>query len=326
LKPALPLQQYPLVRSTCLEEAAHIQSTVNNAVKAEQLDRRAAFRWEANRIQVGRLGIIASRYGAGVHARSQGATQYFSLAVPTHRGGSARQARATATLAPGRSAAMCSPPMPAEFVLGTGYEGRTVTIPARAVESTLDVLTGVARKEPLRFDFSVDISGGGGGAALRLVDFIVGEADRHASLTRSPIVENRLAEAFVCALLSGLPHNHSHLFATSPKAAEPQCVRRAEAYLEANAHEPVALADLAAVTGVGVRTLNAAFRAHRGYSPMAFLRARRFELARRRLLAPSATTVAAVALSCGFEHLGRFSVSYRARFGESPLQTLRRSR
>jgi len=74
LKPALPLQHYPLARSTSLEETAHIQSSVNNAVKAEQLDRRAGFHWEANRIQVGRMGIMATRYGAGIRARSQGAT------------------------------------------------------------------------------------------------------------------------------------------------------------------------------------------------------------------------------------------------------------
>jgi len=85
-------------------------------------------------------------------------------------------------------------------------------------------------------------------------------------------------------------------------------------------------AALAAATGVGIRTLKAALRANRGYSPVAFLRARRFELARERLLARSAATVAAVALSCGFEHLGRFSVSYGERFGESPLETLRRGR
>ena len=104
------------------------------------------------------------------------------------------------------------------------------------------------------------------------------------------------------------------------------CVRRAGEYIAANAHRHVALADLAAATGVPVRTLTAAFRAHRGQSPMAFLRTQRFELARQRLASPVATTVAEVALSCGFEHLGRFSVGYRTRFGEHASETLRRGK
>jgi AraC-like DNA-binding protein len=324
LKTPLPLRHYPLVRTRSLEEAAHIQSGISGPVAVEQIDRRMAFSWEVNWVLFGRLGIMATRYGAGIHARSQGVSPHFSLSVPVRGHASAKQARKTGDMVPGRTAALCSPSMQTEFVIGSGYRGRTIGIPTQVVESTLVALTGTSRSESVRFDLSLDTRAGGGAAALRLFDFMVSEADR-ARPTRSPIVENQLAEAFVCALLSGVPHSHSRLFTTTPTIAEPLCVRRAEEYIDANAHEHVAVADLAAATGVPIRTLNAAFRAHRGYSPMAFLRTRRFELAHKRLVATSAPTVAAVALSCGFEHLGRFSVGYRRRFGESPSETLRRS-
>ena len=36
--------------------------------------------------------------------------------------------------------------------------------------------------------------------------------------------------------------------------------------------------------------------------------------------------VTAVAMSLGFTHMGRFSVEYRLRFGESPSQTLGKPR
>jgi transcriptional regulator GlxA family with amidase domain len=75
-----------------------------------------------------------------------------------------------------------------------------------------------------------------------------------------------------------------------------------------------------------VRSLQAGFAAHRGYSAMSFLRERRLMLARTRLLmARPGTTVAQIALSCGFEHLGRFSKRYRERFGENPSESLRRA-
>jgi transcriptional regulator GlxA family with amidase domain len=55
---------------------------------------------------------------------------------------------------------------------------------------------------------------------------------------------------------------------------------------------------------------------------MEFLRKRRLLRARGMLLGRSEHTVAQVAYSCGFEHLGRFSAQYRAEFGEKPTESL----
>ena len=43
------------------------------------------------------------------------------------------------------------------------------------------------------------------------------------------------------------------------------------------------------------------------------------------LLASSGETVTTIAIDCGFVHLGEFSRDYRNRFGETPLETLRRA-
>jgi len=322
---SLRLPTFPLIRSTSIDESAELQSTINAPVEAEQLDRRVPFSWEANRIVVGPLAIVASQYGASVHASAHNVHEQYSLMVPLGSGGRVTQAGRSADLIPGRSGVVTSRSMPADFVLGTGYRGLAVTIPARAVEGTLHALTGASRIEPLRFDVSVATTVGGGADALRLLELMIGEAERGTSVLSSPLIQGRLAEAFVCALLLGVPHNHSHLL-RPVSSVEPGYVRRAEEYIEANAHGPLTAVDLAAAAGIGVRALAAAFRKHRGCSPMDFVRQRRFELARQRLLAAPATTVAEVALSSGFEHLGRFSVAYRSRFGESAADTLRRAR
>ncbi len=58
---------------------------------------------------------------------------------------------------------------------------------------------------------------------------------------------------------------------------------------------------------------------------MAYLRDLRLEKARLglQLADPRETSVAMVAHSCGFRHMGRFSGSYRDAYGEYPGDTLR---
>jgi transcriptional regulator GlxA family with amidase domain len=59
---------------------------------------------------------------------------------------------------------------------------------------------------------------------------------------------------------------------------------------------------------------------------MVFVKRVRLRHARRMLLAPEPdTTVAKVALICGFGNLGNFAKDYRNLFGELPSHTLRMS-
>jgi AraC-like DNA-binding protein len=323
---ALSLQRFPLMHTHSLEEATQVQSSTHGRLVTEVTERRGVFEWEANMLRLGELAIVASRYGAAVRGKTDSVEVIYSLIVPQRAGGVGTQAHRSVVLAPGQTAALLSPAMSAEMELATGYSGLSVRMPGALLETTLDALTGVQRCMPLRFDMSVDLTRGGGAACLRLLEFIIAEAEHESSVLRTPIVESRLADAFVSALLLGLPHNHSHLLRTSERAPEPRYIKRAEQFLEANAHRPITVVELARVAGVSMRALQAGFRSHRGSTPFEFLRERRYALSRARLQASAADTVAEVAIGSGFEHLGRFSVGYRKRYGESPAETLRRAR
>lgn len=207
----LPLQGYPFVRTYSLEEAQHIQASLNAPIDVDYLQRGAAFSWEANRVPLGRLGVMASRYGGGIRARSRAFSQQFSLIVPVRNGGRMQQEGTTVEMQTGKSAIMCSPAWPIEFAMESDYESRAIGVPPHVVERTLDALTGATRSAPLRFEPAVDMRGPGA-AVRRLLEFIVSEADREDAVLSSPLVESRLEEALVCALLSRLPHNYSHLF------------------------------------------------------------------------------------------------------------------
>jgi AraC-like DNA-binding protein len=95
--------------------------------------------------------------------------------------------------------------------------------------------------------------------------------------------------------------------------------------LEASLGRPIYSGELATQVGVSVRSMHDAILRYHGMSLHRYLRLRRLWLVRRRLLA-GAESVKAIALAFGFWHLGDFSASYRLQFGETPSQTLAKSR
>ena len=99
-----------------------------------------------------------------------------------------------------------------------------------------------------------------------------------------------------------------------------------EEYLEANPNTPLYLPEICAAIGVAERTLRGACEQHLGMGPIRYLSLRRMHLVRRALLQaiPSTTTITRIATDHGFWELGRFSVTYRALFGETPSATLQR--
>ena len=102
-------------------------------------------------------------------------------------------------------------------------------------------------------------------------------------------------------------------------------MKRAIDYIEARLNQPITVADLAAATGVAGRTLFMHFKEFQGVSPMRYLRDARLRQVRRDLLrAEAGVSITDIAMSAGFTHMGRFSVTYRRRFGESPSETLKR--
>ena len=102
-------------------------------------------------------------------------------------------------------------------------------------------------------------------------------------------------------------------------------VRRARDYFEAHLSQPIQVTRFCGYLGASIKSVERAFAECCGANPKELLTLTRMSRARRALLAaqPGATTVAQVAIECGFFHLGRFSTSYAKLYGESPSVTLR---
>jgi len=107
----------------------------------------------------------------------------------------------------------------------------------------------------------------------------------------------------------------------------PDLVERFEKAVRDTLGAPVGIQELCRTAGLNQRTLLRAMRAILGTTPCHHLRALRLAEARQALLCADtpASSVTEVALRYGFRELGRFAGEYRATFGESPSDTLRRA-
>jgi AraC-like DNA-binding protein/tetratricopeptide (TPR) repeat protein len=104
----------------------------------------------------------------------------------------------------------------------------------------------------------------------------------------------------------------------------PRDVRKALELLEADPAPDLSVPGLASACGVAPRTLQKHFRRFLGRTPHEVRTELRLGRARRALLAAAPdASVTAIALRCGFRHLGRFAGLYARRYGESPSATLR---
>ncbi|WP_270934208.1 AraC family transcriptional regulator [Falsiroseomonas oryzae] len=101
-------------------------------------------------------------------------------------------------------------------------------------------------------------------------------------------------------------------------------VAQADDYLRANLARPIYTTEVCTALGASPRTLHDAFQAVHGMSLHGYLHRRRMALVRDALKRASGSTalVKTIALTYGFWSLGRFSVTYRHMFGESPSATL----
>lgn len=326
--PALHLGRHPAISTVSLDEARETYAKLATPITLELVDRKTPFAWRSNRVSMGSLSLSAHQYGGAFRATAEVAPDHFAVSFPLSGvGGEATAEGRTEQLSQHRSTRVSSPSGRTSFELGTRYRGLQLVVGKAEMLGALGALGGITPGAELRFETRLSLAGGVGATLERLVTFAVDEAERHGGLTDSPLVAARFADTILACLLNGQPHNYSEALVRPGRAADPRHLRVTAEYLEANAARPIRMTDLARVAGVSVRALQQGFLKHRGCSPMEFLRARRLELARARLLASGGrVSVATVARECGFLHLGRFSSRYRARFGERPSDTRAKAR
>lgn len=208
------------------------------------------------------------------------------------------------------------------------HERLAVWIPALLLQHRLAALLGEPVKRELEFAPTFAWESGPGQAIKRLLWLLTEELAAPHSFALSGPARQSFTDLLLYSLLQALPHNHSDRLARAAASAPvPRTVRRAEAFIRSRAGQPLALHEVAEAAGCSVRALQLGFRQFRDTTPAAAIRQARLEAVRQALSRGEVegATVGEVAHRYGFTNPGRFTSLYKATFGVSPAETLRRS-
>lgn len=189
----------------------------------------------------------------------------------------------------------------------------------------LSALLGEPPSEAPDFAPAIDLTTGHGRSLAQYLLTAAIDLDRPDSVLTHARTMSTFQQFIMTGLLLSQPHSHADLLLRLGRPVAPHGVKRAIDYMEAHLTQPLVLADIVAASGIPGRTLLQHFRDSRGTSPMRYARDARMVRVRQDLMrARDGDGVTEIALRWGFNHLGRFAVEYRRRFGESPSDTLRR--
>jgi len=199
----------------------------------------------------------------------------------------------------------------------------TVSLPSEGLAAAAEAIVGRGLRETLHKSTIRPPSG----LMCRLLNMhnSIGQlAHNTPDILVLPEVSRALENELVRILVRCLAEGHS-VEPTAGGRRHDTILTRFEEFLEANPDRPLYLTEICAAIGAAERTLRASCEEHLGMGPIRYLTLRRMHLVRRALLHsdPSKTTVTQIVTDHGFWELGRFSVAYRALFGESPSDTLR---
>lgn len=280
------------------------------------------FEWRASLVDLGPLVVLPSFVSGEPVLR--GTPSSYLLTLPSEGGARAVSSSESADIAPGMGAAVFSPTRASEWRAAGEVQSLSMRIDPHFLKTELEALTGVTLHRSIEFALPMRTDGGAGAGVERLCLFLADELRRGSQMLEHLPVVTSLCESLVRALLLGQPHDHAHLLEKDAPPSSRTLVKLVEEYLDANAADPIRMADLTLLTGASGRSIEATFRAHRGSTPMAFLRRKRLERAQQLLLSEPDAPMMRVVLASGFLRPERFNAAYVRELGESPAATRKR--
>lgn len=313
-----PLDAFPLVRTSSIEELEHSLGHIIAAPVLDLVDRGRKLVAVQNYFPLQHIGINYGSYGTDIRFRFPEPTiiaQIFPLS-----GKAEVQVGGESVAIDADHSAIVSADSGFKMTSSADYERLNLNISPAALTKILSAMTGESIGAALKID---PIPASTPSARSLRDHFIFLTQQISAAQSLPHLLLTEFEQTLLIMFLHTNKHNYSHLLEREPPDVASRQVRRTEDYIEANWNTPMSFEAIAAEVGVSIRSLFATFRRSRGYSPAEFLRQTRLRHARRMLQDPEpCTTTENVAFACGFADLGRFMRDYLRAFGQRPSETL----
>ncbi len=205
-----------------------------------------------------------------------------------------------------------------------------VRISHKLVEQQLQRMLGRSVRTEIIFDKALDQFSASSMRWLSAIQLLHEEISHPTPLSEIETGLTSLEDYIAATLLLVQTSNYSQELRTPGRTPASRTLRRAVAFIEGHLAEDITIADLANAANCSPRTLQSAFATELDTSAISYIRDQRLQRVNDELrdssrFAPEIISIAEIAKSWGFTHLGRFAASYRARFGENPSDTLARS-
>jgi AraC-like DNA-binding protein len=319
-----PLAAHALFASRDLDEARDKVAAVFCPHRLETMGRGARLDARHHHLAGERLSLNYIEYGARTLIAPGALETFYLVQIPLS--GMAAVVNGKAQYVSDRGqAAVLNPHRETTMIWEEGTGQLLLQIDRKALMAHLAAQLGHAVDRPIGFDGPLDVTTGTGAAFRRLLLYLVAEADQGALVLGHGLMARQVEATLMAGLLEASRHDYAAEMGRAQSAPRPRHLRLAEGYIEAHLCDQITVEDIANAAGISVRGLQLAFRDHRGTTPLGFWRDLRLQKAHEALMAGEGS-VTDVALKWGFGHFGRFSQSYRMRFGLTPSRTLRSAR
>ncbi|MTH95885.1 AraC family transcriptional regulator [Roseibium sp. RKSG952] len=319
-----PLSKYRLFQTKNLDEAQVFIAERYNPHKLDIASGADRFDVHYNRVEGHTVSLNYLRYGATMMIEPGELETFYMIHIPISGRADIDNSSGVVSSRPGLGCVI-NPHRHTKVFCYESCERLHLQIDANALKHHAECLKGGPLAAPVTFETAIDTDRAATAAWVRKLRTCFDLAER--GLAFGPGSGNTQAvieEELILGFLKSQPSNISFQLETAPKPAGNIHVRHAIQFMMERIGGSITLGRLAEHTGVSTRSLQLAFQAEYGKTPMQYLRELRLRLARE-IITQSNTneTVSEICHRVGITHLGRFSQSYRRLFGEAPSQTER---
>ncbi|MEP3427224.1 MAG: AraC family transcriptional regulator [Roseibium sp.] len=319
-----PLKSFRRFQSSDVDEA---QDIVARHFCSHRLERNSAKdRFDACQNRVAGHGVSLNyiRYGADVTIEPGELSNFYLIQIPL--AGTALVKNGCQTVdANATTGSVLNPDRLTSMRWHAGCEQLLVQVDRKFLRDVATNLAGLSSDCSLRFKPSIDLRKPALSNWFRSVRAAVKTAEDGAAFqsTDGPL-QRHLEEGLVTAFLEAQPNTLSPLLERPEGLTTPAILKRSLAYINECFAENISLLDICIHAGTTPRNLQLVFRRELGCSPIQCLQNVRLGFARHLLLSGGLErSVSDIADQSGHRHLGRFSVAYKKRFGETPRATTR---